>query len=129
MNSPHQFSRHYTRDEAQALLPQIKGWLKKLTHLDERLQKAAARVEQLVRNGYDRGGTTVEEYLELQVGCLEIMANFEQRQIIVKDVQRGLVDFPAVVGGREVFLCWEQGEERIEFWHDIDDGYAGRERL
>ena len=40
-----------------------------------------------------------------------------------------LIDFPAIIGGREVFLCWEQDEDDIEFWHDIDAGYAGRERL
>ena len=43
--------------------------------------------------------------------------------------ERGLVDFPAILAGREVFLCWEQDEEDIEFWHDLASGYAGRERL
>jgi len=40
-----------------------------------------------------------------------------------------LIDFPAIIGGNEVFLCWEQDEEDIEFWHDLESGYAGRERL
>jgi hypothetical protein len=47
----------------------------------------------------------------------------------LKDLERGLIDFPAIIGGKEVFLCWEQDEEDIEFWHDLDAGYAGRERL
>ena len=54
---------------------------------------------------------------------------FQKREIIVKDLDRGLVDFPTLRGGQEVFLCWENGEEDIEFWHDLDSGYAGRERL
>jgi hypothetical protein len=59
----------------------------------------------------------------------ELLAEFESRQIQIKDVERGLVDFPAIIGGREVFLCWERGEDDIEFWHEIDSGYAGREHL
>ena len=47
----------------------------------------------------------------------------------IKDFERGLVDFPHIRDGREVFLCWELSEDDIEFWHDIDAGYARRERL
>ena len=59
----------------------------------------------------------------------DVLRKFEEREIMIKDLQRGLVDFPALIGGREVFLCWERDEEDVEFWHDIDSGYAGRERL
>jgi hypothetical protein len=59
----------------------------------------------------------------------ELFLEFHRREIQIKDIARGLIDFPAIVAGREVFLCWEQGEEDIEFWHDLDAGYAGRERL
>ena len=47
----------------------------------------------------------------------------------LKDLERGLIDFPAIIGGKEVFLCWEKDENDIEFWHDLETGYAGRERL
>ena len=129
MSDSYQFSVHYTREEAKKLLPRIEGWLQNLLHLDERLKKAAARVEQLMSLGQDRGGAAVEDYLALQADCLEILGEFERRQIMVKDLNRGLIDFPAIIGGREVFLCWEQGEEDIEFWRNIDGSYAGRERL
>lgn len=129
MSDAHQFSIHYTREEARKLLPQIEQWLHKLLHLDERYQKSAARLEQLMATGQDRGGATVEDYLRLQSDCLEILSEFQKRQIVVKDLNRGLIDFPAIIGGREVFLCWEQGEDDIEFWHEMDGGFAGRERL
>ena len=48
---------------------------------------------------------------------------------MLQDLHRGLIDFPALMSGREVFLCWEDGEEAVEFWHDLDAGYAGRERI
>jgi hypothetical protein len=59
----------------------------------------------------------------------EVLAEFQRRRIIIKDLERGLIDFPAIMGGKEVFLCWEQDEEEIEFWHDLDIGFSGRERL
>jgi len=59
----------------------------------------------------------------------EVFCEFQKRDIQIKDLERGLIDFPAIIGGKEVFLCWEQDEDDIEFWHDLDSGYAGRERL
>jgi hypothetical protein len=59
----------------------------------------------------------------------QTLAEFQKREIQVKDIDRGLIDFPAIINGKEVFLCWEQDEEDIEFWHDLESGYAGRERL
>ena len=51
------------------------------------------------------------------------------RGILLKDPDRGLVDFPVLREGREVYLCWLLGETTIEFWHDIDAGFAGRQPL
>ena len=129
MNHPHKFSIHYTRDEARKLLPQIDVWLAKLLLLEDQLKKASHRVEQLIASGQDHGGPKVEAYLKLQGEFLELLGKFQEREIMIKDLHRGLIDFPAIVDGREVFLCWEQGEEDIEFWHELDGGYAGRERL
>jgi hypothetical protein len=47
----------------------------------------------------------------------------------LRDLDRGLVDFPAIRDGREVYLCWIEGEPDIDFWHDLDAGYAGRQEL
>jgi hypothetical protein len=58
-----------------------------------------------------------------------VLSEFQSREIQIKDVDRGLVDFPAILGGREVFLCWEKDEQDIEYWHDLDSGYSGRERF
>ena len=58
-----------------------------------------------------------------------LLGEFQKRDIHIKDIERGLLDFPAIIGGREVFLCWELGEDNIEFWHDLETGYGGRERI
>ena len=79
--------------------------------------------------GRDLGGPDVHGWIKSLAQLKILLAEFEQRDIQIKDVERGLVDFPAFRDGKEIFLCWEQGEEDIEFWHDLDAGYAGRERL
>ena len=127
---PHQFQKHYTRDEARALLPQIRGWLGQMQGIRERLKIVEDRVTQLLASGSDAaGGSSVNEQIKLLAGLQEVAQEFSRREIQIKDVGRGLLDFPALIGGKEVFLCWEQDEEDIEHWHDLDTGFAGRERL
>ena len=125
----HKFRKHYTRDEARQLLPLVKQWLEELarardliTHYDERLTK-------VMKGGNDVGGEMVNKYVKTLASWKEVLARFQNRQIQIKDLDRGLIDFPAFVAGREVFLCWERGEDDIEFWHDLTGGYGGREKL
>jgi len=123
------FKKHYTREEARALLPQVGGWLNQLQALREQLAREEVRAGALMKSGTDAGGDTVNAWLKTFARLRGVLGEFAAREIQVKDPDRGLVDFPAVIGGKEVFLCWEQGEDDIEFWHDLDTGYAGREHL
>jgi hypothetical protein len=79
--------------------------------------------------GRDLGGEAVNLWLRIYADVRETLSEFQKREIQIKDLDRGLIDFPAFVAGKEVFLCWELDEEDIEFWHDLDTGYAGREPL
>jgi len=123
------FRTHYTRDEARALLPRIREWLKELQELRRKISEQDQRLGQLLKAGDDLGGEIVNNWIRLLAQTKKLLDQFRRREIQVKDLERGLIDFPAIIGGREVFLCWEQDEEDIEFWHEIDTGYAGRERL
>ena len=123
------FNKHYTRSEAQALLPQVKLWLKRLVHCRNDLQKHEKRLHARLEPGCDLGGELVNSWVRTLADIRETLYEFYQREIQVKDLDRGLIDFPALVNGKEVFLCWEQTEAEIEFWHDLDTGYAGREPL
>ena len=125
----HQFSKHYTREEAQALLPQVRKWLEQLDHSRERLLKYDKRLSALMEPGRDAGGDLVNSWARTMADFRSALDEFQKREILIKDIDRGLLDFPAIIGGKEVFLCWEKDEEDIEFWHDLDTGYAGRERL
>jgi hypothetical protein len=126
---PHQFKKHYTREEATALLPQLRAWLERLAELRRTLEKYDQRINSLMTDGGDAGGDAVNNWIRAVAATQEVLTEFQSRDIHIKDIERGLVDFPAIIGGREVFLCWEKDEETIEHWHDLDAGYAGRERI
>jgi len=123
------FSHHFTREEAQALLPQVRTWLRRLQEIPPILDHVALSLVPESAAGHDLGGDHVVRQVRLAAEFQSILGEFQRRQIQIKDVARGLVDFPALIAGREVFLCWEQDEETIEYWHDIDSGYMGRHPL
>jgi hypothetical protein len=125
----HQFTKHYTRDEAKALLPQVRKWLQELEQARDNLLKYDKRLSALMEPGRDAGGDLVNNWARTMADFRGAMDEFQRREIMIKDIDRGLLDFPAIIGGREVFLCWEKDEDDIEFWHDLDTGYAGREKL
>jgi hypothetical protein len=123
------FQKHYTREEARVMLPKVRHWLKRLAEQHVELERCEECMSGLMAPGCDLGGDVVNKWVRTLASLQEVLAEFQRREIQVKDVSRGLVDFPTVIGGKEVFLCWEQDEEDIEFWHDLDAGYGGRERL
>jgi hypothetical protein len=75
--------------------------------------------------GGDPGRQVGEGFLEVR----SILGALEEAGIVIKDIDRGLIDFPAIIDGREVFLCWEMGEDEVAFWHDLESGYGGRRPL
>ena len=125
----YQFSKHYTRDEARKLLGDIRRWLKEISQHRHDMEKYEGRLSGLMSPGCDLGGELVNTWIRTLVELDSLLREFQRREIQIKDLDRGLIDFPAIISSKEVFLCWEEGEEDIEFWHDLDAGYAGRERL
>jgi len=125
----YRFQKHYGREEAEALLPQIRQWLQRLGELRREVDRSEKRIASLMHPGQDVGGDLVNRWIRTLAEMQELLGEFQRREILVKDLERGLLDFPAIIGGKEVFLCWEQDEANVEFWHDLDTGYSGRERL
>jgi len=125
----YRFEKHYTREEATALLPQVRGWLARVAELRQEVERSDKRLASLMSPGHDLGGDLVNRWIRMLAELQGVLGEFQKRAILIKDIERGLIDFPAIIGGKEVFLCWEQDEEEVEFWHDLDTGYGGRERL
>jgi hypothetical protein len=122
--------RHFTVEEANALLGRIEPVLRSLREARDRLTDAEAH-EALAgaaptNGGGDPGRDVGEAFLEVR----RMLLALQELGIVVRDIERGLIDFPAIHEGREVYLCWELDEPpRIAFWHDLEAGYGGRQPL
>jgi hypothetical protein len=126
----HKYRKHFSLEQARALLSQLRGIFPQLHRLRRQVHQADEQLGAQTReSGADLGGESVNTLLR---DLLQMEAQLQRIQgmgVLIKDLDRGLVDFPHLRDGREVFLCWELGEDDIEFWHELDSGYAGRERL
>lgn len=118
-------TRYFTPEEANAVLPDLVRQLKELT---ERARRARALAEEAnrVEGGEPNARTRLEQ---LQRDVNERVAAIQAQGVLVKGTEPGLLDFPALKHGREVYLCWREGEERIEHWHPVHTGIAGRQDL
>jgi hypothetical protein len=121
--------RHYTLDEANTMLGWVAERVERLRSARERLGDEEVREalsEAAPLNGGGEPGRHVSEaFLELRGALGELQAS----EIVLRDLERGLVDFPSLRDECEVYLCWEEGEEEIGFWHDLEAGYGGRTPL
>jgi hypothetical protein len=122
--------RHYTVQQANAALDWVSERLRRMRDARERLNDEEAR-EALSEAGPTNGGgeagrVITEAFLELRGALVELQA----MEVVVRDLERGLVDFPSLREGDEVYLCWvETEEDDIGHWHPLDTGFAGREPL
>ena len=121
--------RHYTLEEASDLLPQLAELIVRMRAARDRLGNKEAR-DALADAGPTNGGgapgrTVSEGFLELR----DSMTRLRELDVVLRDLDRGLLDFPALRDGREVYLCWEEGEDAIRFWHEPEAGFAGRRPL
>jgi hypothetical protein len=128
---------YFTRAEAEALLPRVEPLLRELraqaVALTNALEEYTALHEKMRGNGHSH----IPHYQALRERIGELRAEIEARLqeiaalgIQVKDIESGLVDFPSLREGREVYLCWRLGEgERINWWHEVEAGFAGRQPL
>jgi hypothetical protein len=122
--------RHYTLEQATAALPWVRERLERLREGQALLGDRDAREalsEASPGNGGGQPGQVVSEgFLALQ----RTLAELQEMEIVLRDLERGLVDFPSLRDGREIYLCWvEQEEDEIGFWHDLEAGYGGRQPL
>ena len=129
--------RYFTPEEANAQLAAVSPVAEELVAHRRGMASAAGRRAQLVQRIAGNGGDfdpqeprALEEEFEREgrevARCVE---QLEGLGVLVKDLDRGLVDFPALRDGEEVLLCWEVGEDEVAFWHGVDEGFAGRKLL
>ncbi len=129
--------RHFTRDEANALLVEVRPLTERLIeHRASLVQAQTQRAELGLRIAGNGGGVDSNELARLDslidtelAGVARCVNAIHGLGGVVKDPDVGLVDFPARIEGIEAFLCWQLGEEQIDHWHGIEEGFAGRKPL
>ncbi len=127
--------KYYTLEEATAILPEVKKAVSEIRSMDQsRLEKQKAYSELMLAVA-SNGGDFSEAYLLKLTKSLDraerqlrrLIGNLQRRfSCEVKGLSPLLVDFYTVRDGREVYLCWKEGEDEIAHWHDLDAGFAGR---
>jgi len=128
----------FTLDEAQSMLPVVESLLNRALEAKEAAQELEEKQQALVRRIFERGGLLVnvakvqKRKIALEALVQRAKDSLEEIDSIgvqIKDLDIGLLDFPCLLEGETVLLCWKRGEERIEFWHRIEDGFAGRQPI
>jgi hypothetical protein len=121
--------RHYTVNQANAALPWVGKRLERireaLATLEEPEQAEAFERLQSTRGGGYPGRPAAGAVLALMGAATQL----EALDIVLRDPRRGLVDFPSIRDGVEVYLCWKLDEQRVEWWHEPEAGFAGRRPL
>lgn len=123
------FRHHYTVSDAESLIPQVTRWLMEIRLLRQTLQRQDDRLLELLHEQGDQGGARVNEWIRNLDRMRRLADEFSTREIQIEDVDQGMVGFPAFRAGREVLLSWQEGDDRIEFWKELDGGPSGREPL
>jgi hypothetical protein len=127
--------RRFTREEAQELLDaELRAEAERMVDARARGRDLEASWRRLVIAIGSNGGNFEKpevrklraQLKEAAEELAEILARFAEHGVQVKDPDTGLIDFPTEVGGEPALLCWRVGEERIEFWHTLEGGFAGR---
>lgn len=131
-------SKHFTLDEAQALLPVLEALLKRAIEAKRDAEQIEEEMQALNRKVFFAGGmlldtdrlrrrkTAHESAVQKAKDSLE---EIDAIGVQVKDLETGLLDFPCLIEGETVLLCWKMGEDHIGFWHTLDGGFRGRQPL
>jgi hypothetical protein len=129
--------RYFTPAEANELLPDVRRLVEEMVAHRRALAVATVRHARIAAKIAGNGGgvhphevdelqTAIDAEADAVVRCVE---ELQQLGLLVKDLDEGLVDFPALRGDEEVLLCWRLGEDEVAFWHPADEGFAGRRPL
>jgi hypothetical protein len=138
-------TRFYDIDQANAVLPEVERILLDLR--DQRAELIRLRDAVLLATGPDRetgaarpvtdesqGVGTDMRLMRLRMqGLIDQMqagvTRLVERDVTLREIETGLIDFPALASGRQIWLCWRLGEGEVGWWHELDDGFGGRRRL
>ena len=127
--------KYFSLQQATRILPEVEPVLLSLRDLQTRALQTKERVD-LLWQRLEAGERVLDEIASVQsrldadvVEMRSLVERLETLGVILRDVGRGLIDFPAIVVETEFYLCWRLGEDSIQFWHGMDEGFGGRKPL
>lgn len=123
-------NRYFTVQEANQLIPKLEQYIGALKSLRLELEAVGAILTPLFEIVHHNGGhPKTPQFIQAVVQFHEIVEHIHSHGCLLKGVDEGLIDFPHLRKGREVYLCWKSGEKEIGYWHDLETGAAGRQPL
>jgi hypothetical protein len=131
-------AKRFTLDEAQRLLPEVERFLRTAIEARANYQLAENAIQAMNERIMLMGGLVVDREKALDAKTRRersaavlrnAIESVNQMGCLVKDLDTGLVDFPTLLRGVEVYLCWKLGENGIEFWHGVEEGFRGRKSI
>jgi len=136
-NTPVPGKKYYSVAEANAALPLVRAIVRDIADLAKDLHERQERLQRIESRNQQRNGDVYEEEIEqvrteIERGherMKELLIELKQLGIELKDYFAGLIDFPCWMGNREVYLCWRMGEAEVGHWHELDAGFAGRQKI
>jgi hypothetical protein len=131
-------ARLFTLHEAEAMLPSMDQWLRQAMESKKNVSAVEEQINALLMRIHVVGGIQVDigHVVELKTAREQhaeqlkgVLGEIESSGALLKDLDIGLIDFPTLLDGEEVYLCWKLGEPSIGFWHHTSEGYAGRKQI
>jgi hypothetical protein len=131
-------SKRFTLAEAQRLIPQVDRLMREIVAMKGEFQEAEGAMQGISQRIMMMGGMAVDRPPAIaarkrrDAAVASLRGSLEKVQeigCVVKDLDMGLVDFPTMFRGEEVYLCWKLGENSIEYWHGVDEGFRGRKPI
>ncbi|MGO4548500.1 DUF2203 domain-containing protein [Paenibacillus sp. 2TAB23] len=129
-------NRTFTLSEANELLPELLAALRQLQQLTAQFedkyldyQKERAALEHASASSHGSRDPFFEQESQLEFMKMEadlLIENFARKGVQLKMINPGLMDFPSVLDGEDILICWKEGEERVSHYHGLHDGFAGR---
>ena len=122
--------KYFTVEEANALLPRLEPLMKRLLSRRARASRLAQQLTDQLADYRSNVGSAELSTLTQDFAAIErLIHEIQSYGVVLKDVNAGLLDFLSERNGRDVFLCWRFGEAKIEYFHELHKGFAGRQQI
>ena len=122
--------KYFTLQEANQALESVRPWMDEVQEIRQKILTHQPEIWSVMEKSAGNGGNPTLSRLVSSFDRLdELIHAIQDTGALIKDINLGLLDFPTLKDDHEVYLCWKYGEYDIQFWHEVEAGYAGRQSI